>query len=370
LNGNSEWVNRAWRQTVAKTRKTGSRIGSGFPHVSINGQYDSAPPSWWTAGFWPGLLWLLYRDTKDEWFKQTAEQCEEKLDQVLDEFYGLHHDVGFMWSLTSVANYKLSGNEVSRKRALHAANILAGRFNPKGKFIRAWNDGPVTGWAIVDCMMNLCILYWASEATGDPRFKHIAMEHANMAAQHFIRKDGSSYHIVSFDPETGERIEAIGGQGYAAESAWSRGNAWALYGFTLSYLYTKEQAYLDTAKRLAHYFIANLPEDHVPFWDFRLPSLEGMPRDSSAGACAASGLLELAKLVPPDESRMYEQAGFRMVRSLYESYGAWDSEEEGLIIGGTGNFPKNGNVDVPLIYGDYFFVEALAKLRGQTELFW
>lgn len=369
----NNWVNEAWEQVVEKVGKTSKRIGATFPHVSIDGKYNNERVGWWTAGFWPGILWLVYRETKDNDLRDIAISIEEKLDEPLYEFTGIHHDVGFMWIPSAIAHYKLLGNEESKRRGLIAASHLAGRFNIKGNFIRAWTDKVYPngqGVAIIDCMMNLPLLYWASEETGDPRFKHIAMAHADTADREFIRKDGSVHHIVRFDPETGERIEALAGQGYAPDSAWSRGVAWAIYGMALSYRYTKEPRYLEAAKRAAHFFLANLPEDQMPYWDFRAPVEEDMAYDSSAAACAASGLLELARWVEPNETRMYEETGTRIIKSLYENYGAWDEEEEALIKKGTVNRNTNKYVNTPIIYGDYFFVEALAKLRGQKDLFW
>jgi unsaturated chondroitin disaccharide hydrolase len=280
-----------------------------------------------------------------------------------------------MWSLTSVARYKLLGESDSRRRALAAASHLVGRFNLKGSYIRAWNSwregDDNRGLAIIDCTMNLPLLFWASEETGDPRFKHVAVAHAETVLEHFIRPDGSVYHIVTFDPFTGERTGALGGQGFAEQSAWSRGAAWAIYGLAICYRYTGESKFLNAAKRVAHFFMANLPEDHVPLWDFRLPPEAGQFRDSSAGACAACGLLLIAELVGPAEYTLYHDAGTRIVRSLYENYGAWnDPGEEGLVLHGTSHYPEGRNIDVPLIYGDYFFVEALAKLKGNTVSFW
>lgn len=363
------WIDATWAHTVAKLRKTSRRIGDSFPHVSSAGRYDSAPAHWWTAGFWPGLLWLVYRDTHDQDLRALAESCERQLDQTICEFDELHHDVGFMWSLSSVARYKLLGAEDSRRRGLIAASLLAARFNLRGRFLRAWNEDKV-GWAIVDSLMNLPILYWASECTGDPRFKYVALAHADTALRHFVRSDGSCRHIVSFDPITGDFIEALGGQGESPESAWSRGVAWALYGFTLSYKYTGESRYLEAARRVAHFFVSHLPVDLVPYWDFRAPITADTPRDSSAGACAASGLLELARLAPAPDAGLFQRTAIALLRALDSQCGAWDADEEGLLRMGTGHVPEDQNINVSLIYGDYFFVEALAKLRGQSELFW
>jgi len=371
------WVNDAWEKVHEKVTRTSSRIGARFPHASVDGTYVLEAPHWWTAGFWPGLLWLLYRDSEsmDDRYKDIAEACEQQLDEVLAGYDRLDHDIGFMWSLTSVARYKLLGEEQSRRRALLAASVLSGRFNIKGNYIRAWNpwsEGDRNeGWAIIDCMMNLPLLYWASETTGDPRFKHLAMAHADTVLNYFIRTDGSVNHIVIFDPQTGEFESVNGGQGFAPNSAWSRGASWAIYGMALSYRYTGEARYLEAAKRVAHFFLANLPEDSVPHWDFRLPPGVERFRDTSAGACAACGLLEIARAVPEEESELYQAAGERILRSIYENYGAWDNQaEEGLILHGTSHYPERRNIDVPLIYGDYFFVEGLARLRGNAATFW
>jgi unsaturated chondroitin disaccharide hydrolase len=368
------WVHEAWQKVNEKVERTSKRIGANFPHASENGQYVLAEPYWWTAGFWPGLLWQLYRESKNKELKQLAVECEEKLDAVQQDYYRLDHDMGFMWTLTSVAHYKLLGDENSKRRALLAANLLMGRFNVNGNYIRAWNPWTEgednSGVAIIDCMMNLPLLYWASEETGDPRFKSVAKRHAEMVLNHFIRSDGAVHHIVTFDPESGERIEALGGQGYSPDSAWSRGNAWAIYGLTLSYHYTGEVKYLESAKRVAHFFISHLPEDYIPVWDFLLPADVDSPRDSSAGAIAACGLLLLADKVDGVEAPIYQRSGERILESLYKNYGDWEGTEEGLVLQGTSHFPEQKYLNNPLIYGDYYFVEGLARLRGYKELFW
>jgi len=196
------------------------------------------------------------------------------------------------------------------------------------------------------------------------------MAHADTTLRHFVRADGSCRHIVSFDPLTGDFLEALGGQGASPESAWSRGCAWALYGFTLCYKYTKEVRYLDAARRVAQFFISHLPTDLVPYWDFGVPIAADTPRDSSAGACAASGLLELARLVPAPDAEVFHRVGVALLHALDSKCGAWSLDEEGLLRLGTGHMPEGQNINVSLIYGDYFFVEALAKLRGHRELFW
>ncbi|WP_195575642.1 glycoside hydrolase family 88 protein [Paenibacillus sp. 1001270B_150601_E10] len=349
-----------------KTKRMVQQLGERCPHVAgADGIYDDTKESWWTSGFWPGLCWLMYDMTGDACYKEKAEGWEQRLAPCFGQYPPvLHHDVGFQFLLTAVMNHELTGNQEALSIGMHAADILAGRFNPKGRFIRAWN-GDMHGWAIIDCMMNLSLLFWASEVSKDPRYKHIAMQHADTFLQYGIREDGSACHILSFDAESGEFIEPIGGQGYGPNSAWSRGNAWALYGFINVHRHTGEARYLQAAKRIAHYFTANLPADGVPCWDFRAEFMDPELRDSSAGAIAASGLLEIAAYVPTAERHLYLAAADRILTGLTDRYAAWDQpSHEAILIGGTGHRPANVNVDVSLIYGDYYYAEAIAKLNG------
>lgn len=361
-----------WEQAIEKMKKTANRIKDGFPHVSLNGQYNDEGPGWWTSGFWPGILWQLYRVTGDEALKTYARSCEDQQDQVLYGFETVHHDVGFMWILSALADYKLTGDKVSRKRALVAASYLASRFNLKGGFIRAWTKEvfeDCQGWAIIDCMMNIPLLYWASEELDDPRFRHIAMAHADTVIKEFIREDGSVHHIVCFDPETGERTGALAGQGFSEDSAWARGSAWAIYGFALSYRYTGEKRYLDTALKAARFFMASLEDNGIPKWDFRASEDKNDAWDSSAASCAASGLLELAALTEGDTSDWSRASAIDLLTSLAEHCQPGDGEEA-LLADGTVNYNRDKHVNTPIIYGDFYYLEALGKLNGQTEIFW
>lgn len=361
-----------WKQIAAKAYDMLDRIGAKTPHVAgADGVYDDTRIDWWTSGFWPGLLWLSYEMTGDSRFKDAAWGWDARLEAAFLQPNSFDHDVGFHFLPTAVFKYKLTGDENARRRGLAAANFLAGRFNGNGRFIRAWNGSHV-GWSIIDTAMNLSLLFWASEESGDPRFAKVARQHADTILEHFVREDGSVNHIVSFDPETGERIEAIGGQGEAPDSAWSRGAAWALYGLANTHRFTGETHYLRASQRVAHFFLAHLPEDRVPHWDFRTRAdRSGEPRDTSAGAIAASGLLELAALLPEHEGRAYEAAASGILQSLYRSYGTWgDPRHEAILVQGTGHKPAGQNVNVSLIYGDYFFAEAYAKRNGwKTRIF-
>ncbi|MEG0370437.1 MAG: glycoside hydrolase family 88 protein, partial [Hungatella sp.] len=222
------WSEEALEKSLQKIERNITEIGEHFPHVVYEGKYNDQGAAFWTSGFWPGLLWLLYQEKKNEKALKLAGNLEEKLDEVLDGFVTLHHDVGFMWLPSAVIDYKLTGNAPSRIRGLKAASHLAGRFNLAGQFIRAWTDevNPHSqGWAIIDCMMNLPLLFWASKELNDPRFYHIAKAHADTVLRSFIRPDNTTAHIVSFQPYTGEKIEDLGGQGKGPDSAWSRGQA-------------------------------------------------------------------------------------------------------------------------------------------------
>lgn len=357
-----------WRQIVLKAGQMLERIRDKSPHAAgQDGKYDDMRIDWWTSGFWPGVLWLMYDMTGEDKYREAAWNWDERLSELWLAPNHYDHDVGFQFLPTAVIKHKLTGDEDAARRALLAAGFMAGRFNPAGRFIRAWN-GDKTGWSIIDTMMNLSLLFWASEQSGDPRYAHIAGQHADTVVRHFVRPDGSVHHIIRFDAETGEAAEAIGGQGFAPDSAWSRGAAWALYGLTNAYRYTDRPDYLAAAQRVANFFIAHLPEDGVPYWDFRAEAVEaegGIVRDSSAGAIAASGMLELAEVLGDIRGRGYLDAAQRILHSLYTAYGTWnDPDHEAVLLHGTGHKPVSQNVDVSLIYGDYFFIEAAAKLNG------
>ncbi len=326
---------------------------------------------WWTNGFWGGIMWLMYQDTHEERYVQIARTSEYQLEECFERFYGLHHDVGFMFLPTAVADYRLTKNERSRKTGLHAAALLAGRFNPAGGFIRAWNeveDKDTRGWAIIDCMFNIALLYWASEETKDPRFRHIAMIHADTVMEHFVRPDGSVRHIVEFDPETGEKVRSHGGQGYAEGSSWTRGQGWALYGFMISYLHTGKKEYLDTAKRTAHYCMANVPENGIIPIDFRQPKESAC--EDSCGACViAGGLLELAECVPEPEKEIYRKAAVKILKTIDRDRADWSENCDAIVQNCSGAY-HNCKHHTTMNYADYFFIEAIYKLKKTGILLW
>lgn len=358
-----------------KMKATVLRNQENIPYTSIDGAYNDYRDNIckWTNGFWPGMLWLMYMDTKDPIYREVAERAERTLDRAFCEFYGLHHDVGFMWHISSGLNYRLTGNSESRIRTLLAANLLMGRYNVEGGYIRAWNERNNEhniGWAIIDCMMNLSLLYWASSEAEDPRFSYVAKRHADKTLEHHLRGDGSCKHIVVYDPETGEELDDRGGQGYAKGSSWSRGQAWGLYGFTISYEYTKDSRYLDAAKSIANYFISNVSStDWLPLCDFRSPETPVI-YDSTAGAIAASGLIELSRNVTEEERRMYETAAGKILMAMEEKFCNWNVDEDSILQMGTERYHGEEGRHIPIIYGDYYFIEAISKLNGNQFHIW
>lgn len=326
----------------------------------------------WVNGFWTGVLWLLYIYSKDVKYMERAKQLEKKLDSVLfatnEGFEELHHDVGFMWIPTSVTSYRLTGELDSRRRGLIAAYYLASRWNPDAGFITAWNTKELENWSIIDTMMNLPLLYWASEETGYSRFTKIAAKHAAKAACNAVRPDGSVNHIISYDLEDGHFIESYGGQGYSVGSCWSRGEAWAVYGFTLSYLHTGEKLFLDTAKKTANYFLAAVQKsDYVPLSDFRAPE-EPVLYDSTAGAIAASGMLTLASLLPEYEGVIYRDGAVRILKALEEKCCDFSKDTELFLSMGAERYDRM--TQKYIVYGDMYYLEAVLKVLGEEFLMW
>lgn len=372
------WLEEVYQKVCCKIEKEVLRMGETIPYIAYDGVYrDLDTPEgiyMWTNGFWPGILWQMFWATGKKEYADLAGRIENRMDEALNGFEGLYHDVGFMYLLSAVANYRITGNERSKIRGLHAAAILAGRYNPTGEYIRAWNqpswtNADVSGWFIIDSMMNLPLLYWAEAETGDPRYADIASRHADTVKKHCLREDGSSNHIVVLNPLTGEFVDNPGGQGYGSGSSWSRGQAWALYGFALSYRYTGKKEYLNAAKRCAHYCIANMAlNEWTALVDFRAPH-DPERYDSTAGAAMASGLLELAEHVDSYEKSLYQEAALKILKACEKNYCNWNPDEDGILDGGTVLYHGHQN-NVPIIYGDYFFIESVMRLYEKHKLMW
>jgi unsaturated chondroitin disaccharide hydrolase len=378
INENKPWAEEMFAKVNEKMSKVTLRSRGKLPDgVDENGvhidNYDTKP-NFWTNGFFGGLNAMLYERTGNEEYLKTLDSSEKLLDRAFDEKYDvIHHDVGFMWYLTSGAKYRLTKDPVSRKRLFYAASTLMGRFICGGNFIKAWNTDAGHNWTIIDTLMNLPLLYFASEEMGDDRYKRVAMAHADNAIASHLRPDGSVIHIAEHDRDTGEVIKTHGGQGYADGSSWTRGQSWALYGFTISYLHTGEQRYLDAAKRVANYFIAACCDEWIPRIHFRSPSTPVF-YDTTAGACAACGLLELGRILPEYEGGMYTSAAIKILRAITEKFCNFNPETDDMVNGGSLYYPlKEGQIlktHISVIYGDFFYTEALLKILGSEFFMW
>lgn len=372
-----EWVSEALQKVSDKMKWVSDKNRDKIPYTTLeDGSYDDKSLSkekggdiaWWTNGFWGGLMWRLYELTGDADYMKIAKSSEAKLEQCVSDFYGLHHDVGFMYMPTSAADYRITGDKASLKTALHVANLLAGRFNPAGSgYIRAWNNewGENEGWAIIDCMMNLSLLYFASEETKDPRFKNIAMKHADTVIDAFVRENGSCCHIVEFDPETGKRIRSQAGQGYAHGSSWTRGQAWGVYGFAISYLHTKEKRYLETSKRVADYCLSKMNGNYMIPVDFDQPAVPEL--EDGCGACVlACGFIELSRLTG---EKKYFEAGEGILKAIYEKRSDFSNSCDAIVTNCSARYHEEKH-HYPMVYADYYFVEGLMALQNKGIFMW
>lgn len=371
-----EKFNEIFEKVINKTIANIDIIGADFPKTAHGKDYEITDEIHdWTNGFWPGLLWIAYLSGKSQKAKEVALKCEERLDEALhDYFVRLGHDVGFVWLLASYINYAETKDIKSRDRVYAAATVLASRFNSKGGYIRSWNDIPgkdTKRWSIADNMMNLPLLYHASEITGDPRFAHVATAHATTMSKYLMREDGSSNHIICFNPETGENEENSETleytQGYSTTSAWTRGQAWVLSGFTYCYGHTKKPEFLEAAKKSARFFLSQLDDSYVVPIDFFAPDKDAT--DSSAAAIAASGMLELCKYLDGEEKEFFLSGAKNILLMLDRKFADYTSATQPILSGGATRYFGEGMRDVSLIYGDFYYAEALYKLTGGKTLF-
>lgn len=344
----------------------------------------------WTGGFFPGSLWYIYKYTKDANWKAAAEKWTEALEQ--GKFLTQHHDVGFVMycSYGNAVRLEKDSSKINRynKILIQSAESALKRYDEKVGLIKSWNQkkswDDKTVWnypVIIDNMMNLELLCYVSKLTGDDKYKNVAINHALNTMKNHFREDFSTYHVVDYDPETGAVLHKQTNQGYADNSTWSRGQAWAIYGFTMMYKETKDERFLETAQKAADYFInnSNLPENKIPYWDFNVNQAGYKPdwdydkrkssvilRDASAASIVASALLELSTYSGA-KAETYFNTAERILKSLSgDEYLAKPGTNSGFILKhSVGSFPHNSEVDVPLIYADYYFLEALMRYRGR-----
>ena len=347
---------------------------------SFDGFFEPTENVEWTTGFWTGCIWLAYEHTGDEAFKEAALiQAQSFLERIEQKIDVNHHDMGFLYSLSCVAAYKLTGSEVGKKAALLAADHLAERFRTVGNFLQAWgNPGePKEYRLIIDCLLNLPLLYWASEVTGDSSYADKAKAHIQTAMKCLVRPDHSTYHTHFFDVNTGEPTYGVTHQGNPNGSAGARGLAWGIYGAALSYRYVKNPEYLDLFFEVTDYFIEHLPEDLVPYWDFDFDTGSSEPRDSSASAIAICGILEMCKYLDEEKAAPYLEAADKMLRALMDHCANGDyNKSNGILLHGTyardskENTCKNRGVDECNTWGDYFYMEALIRTLKDWNLYW
>ena len=330
---------------------------SSFPHVTQNGKWITTLDGDWTGGFWVGLLWLSYKLTDEKRYEKLAYDWLKLLEKRKKD---RTPDLGFLFYPSFAMGYQITNDAQLKRIALEAANTLTTLFNEKADFIydEKSTDAGKVGRSAVDFMMNLQLLWWAHEETGEEKYHQIAFRHSTTTIKNLIREDGSTIHVIDFDLKSGDKISKKTVQGYSDDSCWSRGQAWAIYGFALAYGATMEGSFLETAEKVSDYFIRNLPQGYVPFWDFNDPKIPKTVRDSSAAAIACSGMLTLSKVSKNEE---FKETALKILNSLSKNYLA--EKGDGLLKHGCYHKPEKVGVNESLIWGDYYFVEALEKVR-------
>ncbi|KOP67049.1 glucuronyl hydrolase [Bacillus sp. FJAT-18019] len=370
-----------WKQAIEdamiKVKNNVERFGDRFPHVSVNGKYELNNNEDWTNGFWSGMLWLCYQYSGDEAYREAARLTVQSFKRRMEQHIVLdHHDIGFLYSLSSKAQWIVERDEEARQLTLQAADVLMRRWREKGQYIQAWglpDDPQHGGRMIIDCLLNLPLLFWAYEQTGDDRYRQVAVRQADQSRRYLVRGDDSSYHTFVFNTETGEPLGGATHQGYTNGSTWARGQAWGVYGFTLAYRYTGDKLYLDTSKRMAAYFLEQLPEDHVAYWDFSAPIDTATYRDSSASTIVVAGLIELLEHMDAEDPQLagFEEKMKLSMTSLVQNYSTMDEPEaEGLLKHGSYYVRGNLAPDDFMIWGDYYYLEALMRMDKGIKGYW
>ena len=341
-----------------------------IPSSYQDGKIIYVPTDDWVSGFFAGSLWYMYELTGDEFWAEHARSHTEVLDSI--QYLTWHHDVGFMVYDSYGNGLRLKNIDGYKDVCVNTAKSLSTRFRPGAGVLQSWNTDrgwqAERGWkcpVIIDNMMNLELLFKATEFTGDSTYAKIAISHADKTLENHFRPDWSCYHVVDYDPETGKVLGRCTAQGYADESAWARGQAWALYGFAVAYRFTGDRKYLDLSEHVAEYLFShpNMPEDLVPYWDFNAPSIPDEPRDASSAAVIASGLYELSYLTG---KASYKETADKIINSLSSpAYRAAQGTNGGFILmHSVGSIPHGSSIDVPLNYADYYLLEALVRKRN------
>ena len=338
---------------------------------NAEGEFVTSSSRWWCSGFVPGTLWYLYEYNQSAALLDYARTYTARVENEKNN--RSTHDLGFMLYCSFGNGYRLTQDTAYRSVMLIGAESLISRFNPTVGCILSWNPRP--NWrfpVIIDNMMNLEYLFWASRVSGDPKFRDICISHADVTIEQFFRPDFSTYHVVSFDPESGQPEAKNTAQGYAHESAWARGQAWGFYGFVMMYRETKDAKYLELAKNIAAFILnhPNMPADKIPYWDFDAPDIPNALRDASAGAIICSALIELSGYVDATLAKIYLDVAETQIRTLSSpDYFAEEGTNGNFILKhSVGSLPSNSEVDVPLTYADYYYIEALLRYKALENL--
>ena len=372
MNEGKEVYELALKYALKKIEKNMEELKDSFPFVTVNGKWELCKDEdwdlnifsngYWCNGFWVGMLWLAYKVTKNDKFKEKAYEMCKFIEYRKNS--NKTNDLGFLFYPSFCIGYEITKDEYLKSVALTAADSLLSRFNDKIEAITVLGDPVKSGLTAIDTMMNLPLLWWAYEKTGDKRYYDVACKHATTTIEHFVRRDGSTYHIIEFNPGTGTIKKKYTLQGYNEESCWSRGQAWGIYGFSLAYKFSKEERFLKTAEKLADYYIANCPSDYVPYWDFNDPEIPNTVKDSSAAAITASGLFDLSNIeTDKAKAEKYKEATYKILMSLSKNYLTIGLDSQpGVLLHGCFHKPNNIATDNSLIFGDYYYIEALTKL--------
>ncbi len=330
----------------------------------------------WTDGFWTGLLWLAYEYTGENKYKELAEKNVVSFKNRVDKDIELdHHDLGFLYSLSCVSAYKLTGSEIAKEASIKAADKLITRYQEKGRFIQAWGElGNKDHYRfIIDCLLNIPLLYWATDVTNNEKYRQVAENHFETACNYVIRDDASAFHTFYMNPEDGSPVKGVTRQGYSDDSAWARGQAWGIYGIPLNYKSTRNGHAFNLYKGMTNYFLNRLPKDNICYWDLIFNDGDEQSRDSSAAAIAVCGMHEMNKYLPEVDAdkEVYKYAMHTILRSLIENYTNPNiGEGEPALLHGVYSWHSGKGVDEGNIWGDYYYLEALIRFYTDWELYW
>lgn len=352
-------------------------FGYKFPSPATkNNEYEIIENIEWTDGFYTGMLWLAYEYTNDEKYKIYATRNVESFyNRILKRIEVDHHDLGFLYTPSCVAAYKLTGNELAKNAAIMAADKLIERYQAKSKFIQAWGplDSKEHHRFIIDCLLNIPLLYWASEETKKSIYKEIADNHFLTSLKYVIRDDASAFHTFYMDPETGEPLKGVTRQGYNDSSSWARGQSWGIYGLALNYMYNNDDKVIKYYEAMTNYFINRLPEDNICYWDLIFKDGDGHLKDSSAAAIAVCGILEMNKYLPEtnENKKIYIKVANNIIKSLIENYhNETIKKGQGILKHGVYSWHSRKGFDECNIWGDYFYFEALIRYVKNFKPYW